>query len=130
MTRPKRKNSDGILGYKLAFQAAFSGLIWAIKTQPNFKIHLSLALLSLFLGWFLKISRFEFLLIVTFIFLGLMLEMLNTAIEKTNDAIDTSWREDIKIAKDVSAGAMLVFSIGAVVVASLIFLPKLYKLFF
>lgn len=112
---------------KKAFSNAFAGLKWAVKTQPNFKIHFTLAFLSLAGGVFFRISYEEFLIILVFIFVGLVIEMLNTAIEKTNDAIDTSWREDIKLAKDLSAGAMLVFSIGAFLVALIIFGPRIYK---
>ena len=113
-----------------SFENAFRGVFWAIKTQPNFKIHFSLAFLSILGGFVLKISYGEFLIILTFIFVGLMIEMLNTAIEKTNDAIDKAWREDIKLAKDLSAGAMLVFSFGAFLTAIIIFGPRIYKLIF
>ena len=34
-------------------------------------------------------------------------------------------REDIKIAKDVAAAAMLIYAIGATVIALMIFLPKI-----
>lgn len=97
----------------------------AFKTQPNYRIHFILATLAFLGGWYLRISYFEFLIIVLFIFLGLAVEMVNTALEATCDAIDRNHREDIKIAKDVSAAAMLVFSIGAFVVALIIFVPKL-----
>ncbi len=117
-------------GYLQSFKNAFYGLVWAVRTQTNFKVHFSLAFLSILGGIVLKISYFEFLIILVFIFIGLMIEMLNTAIEKTNDAIDKRWREDIKLAKDLSAGAMLVFSMGAFLVACIIFLPRIYKLFF
>ncbi len=115
---------------KKAFANAFAGVKWAVKTQPNFKIHFSLAILSLVGAAFFKISYGEFLILLVFIFIGLMIEMLNTAIEKTNDAIDKTWREDIKLAKDLSAGAMLVFSIGAFLVALIIFGPRIYNFCF
>jgi len=41
------------------------------------------------------------------------------------DAIDKNYNEDIKISKDVSAGAMLLIAVGAVVVSSIIFIPKI-----
>lgn len=109
----------------LSFKNAFNGLILAFKTQPNYKIHLFLTVLALFGAWFLKISYFEFLIIILFISLGLAIEMVNTAVEATCDAIDKNHREDIRIAKDVSAAAMLVFSIGALVVACVIFIPRI-----
>ncbi len=104
-------------------------MFWAFRTQPNFKIHLVLSLASILGGFFFKITYLEFLVIIVFISIGLVIEMLNTAIEKTNDAIDKAWREDIKLAKDLSAGAMLIFSIMAFITACIIFLPRIYKFF-
>jgi diacylglycerol kinase len=75
------------------------------------------------------VSYFEFLLIVFLIIIGLIIETVNTAIEFTTDAIDKKIRDDIKIAKDVSASAMLIFSIGALIIGIIIFLPKIFNLF-
>jgi diacylglycerol kinase len=81
--------------------------------------------MAIVLGLFLHISYFEFLIIILLVFSGLTIETVNTAIEEATDAIDTKWREDIKIAKDVAAGAMLIYAMGAAVLALIIFLPKL-----
>lgn len=99
--------------------------MWAFRTQPNYRIHFFLSILSLAASWFLQISYFEFLIILLLIFGGFMVEAINTAIEQTTDAIDQTWREDIKLAKDVSAAAMLLFSIGAAIIALIIFVPRI-----
>lgn len=57
------------------------------------------------------------------ILLGLVAEMINTALESMTDLITQEWREKAKIAKDVSAGMMLLTAIGAVIIASFIFYP-------
>lgn len=111
--------------HTISFKNAFKGVFWAFKTQPNFRIHFFLSLLAIFGGIYFKISYFEWLTILILIILGLTVEMINTAIEATTDAIDDKWREDIKIAKDVSAGAMLIVAIGAFLVALIIFFPKI-----
>lgn len=113
----------------VSFHHAFSGLFLALTTQDNYKIHFFLSIISLVAGWYLNISYPEFLTIITFIFLGLTVEMVNTAVEATCDAIDQTKREDIRIAKDVAAGAMLIFSFGALVTACIIFIPKILLLF-
>lgn len=59
---------------------------------------------------------------------GLVIETINTGLEQTTDAIDRKIREDIKIAKDVAAAAMLLYAVGAFIMATLIFLPKIFKL--
>jgi len=110
--------------HTISFKNAFNGLVWSLRTQPNYRIHLFLSLISIIFGFYLKISYFEFLLIVFLITVGLTIETINTAIEEATDAIDTKIREDIKIAKDVSAAAMLIYAIGATIIAMMIFLPK------
>lgn len=114
--------------HTISFQNAFNGLIWALKTQPNFKIHLFFSFLALSGGLFLNATYSEFLIIIVLICIGLVIETINTSIEATTDAIDRKWRDDIKIAKDLSAAAMLIFSIGAVIIAAFIFVPKLIVL--
>jgi diacylglycerol kinase len=111
--------------HTISFKNAYRGFTWAISTQPNYKIHFFLSALSLIGGWFLKISYFEFLIILVLIFVGLTIETINTALEETNDAIDQEIREDIGLAKDVAAGAMLIFAIGAFIIACIIFVPKI-----
>jgi len=112
--------------HTISFKNAFNGLVWSLRTQPNYRIHLFLSLISIIFGFYLKISSFEFLLIVFLITVGLAIETINTAIEETTDAIDTKIREDIKIAKDVAAAAMLIYVIGATVIALMIFVPKIF----
>jgi diacylglycerol kinase len=57
------------------------------------------------------------------ILLGLSGEMINTALESMTDLITTEWKAQAKIAKDVSAGMMLLIAMGAVLVALFIFVP-------
>ena len=111
--------------HTISFKNAFKGMIWALQTQPNYRIHTFLSVLSVLGGIVLKINYFEWLVITLLITIGLTIETINTAIEVTTDAIDEKWRDDIKIAKDVAAGAMLFFAIGAFIIASIIFLPKI-----
>jgi len=115
--------------HTISFKNAFAGLSWAVKTQPNFKIHFTLSLLSIIASFLLKITNTEFLIIIFLIFVGLSIETVNTAIEQTTDAIDEKWRDDIKVAKDVAAGAMLFFAIGAFLIACFIFIPRFLLLF-
>lgn len=111
--------------HTISFKNAFRGLIWAISTQPNYKIHFILSIISLIGGVVLKISYIEFLTIIILIFIGLTIETVNTAFEETNDAIDLTKRQDIGLAKDIAAGAMLIFAIGAFTIACIIFVPKI-----
>ena len=69
----------------------------------------------------------EWLTVAVLITVGFSIETVNTAIEATTDAISQDRRPDIKIEKDVSAGAMLLFAIGAFITVCIIFLPKVFN---
>lgn len=112
--------------HHISFKHAFDGIKWAFTTQPNFKIHFSLAILALILGLLLNISATEFTVLVLTIVFGLGVEMVNTSIEAMTDLITQEHRIQAKIAKDVAAGMMLLVAAGATVVGLLIFLPKIY----
>jgi len=114
--------------HTISVRHAVDGLMWAIKTQPNYKIHVILSSLAIVGAVIFRISYFEFLLIVFLITVGLVIETINTGLEQTTDAIDRKIREDIKIAKDVAAAAMLVYAVGASVIAFIIFVPKILGL--
>lgn len=56
--------------------------------------------------------------------MGLTIETINSTFEQTLDAVSMEKREDIRVAKDAAAGAMLIFAVGAAIIGMLIFLPK------
>lgn len=112
--------------HTISFKNAIAGLGWATRTQPNFRVHLVLSSLAIFLGIYFDITRVEWAIIIFTIVLGLTAELINTAIESMTDLITKEWREEAKIAKDVSAGMMLAVSIGAVVVAIFVFGHYIY----
>ncbi len=111
--------------HHISFKNAFSGLFWAVTTQPNFRVHIFLSLLALYLCWFLGVSALEWTIIVFTIVLGLSAELINTALEAMTDLITNQWRKEAKIAKDVAAGMMLTVAFGALIVAAFILGPKL-----
>ena|SRR3989338_267332 len=111
-----------------SFKYAFKGLKWAYSRHPNYRIHLLLSILSVIFGTVLGISYITWIFLIFTITLGFVIESINTAIEATCDAIDTNFREDILLAKDVSAAAMLIYSIGAILIAFCLFVPKILTL--
>ena len=119
---------EAIRRHTISFKNAFAGIVWAVRTQPNFRVHLFLSLAALVLGSILTISYIEMTIIVFTIILGLTCEMINTSIEAMTDLITTEHRENAKIAKDVAAGMMLTTATGAVVVAIFIFVPHILNL--
>lgn len=117
-----------IKGRLNSFQYAIKGLQWAYSRHPNYRIHLILSIVAICVGIFLQISYITWIFLIFTITLGFVIESINTAIEVTCDAIDSSFREDILLAKDVSAAAMLIYSIGAILIALCLFVPKILLL--
>jgi len=113
-----------------SFRNAVQGIFWTCTTQHNFQVHLILSLIAIFLGILLQLSQIEMLVIIMAIVLGLSAEMINTALEEMTDLITIEWRKEAKIAKDVSAGMVLVVAIGTFLIGLNIFLPKLISLLF
>lgn len=118
---------ESLKKHHISFKNAFNGINWAFTTQPNFKVHLSLSFLVIILGMIYKISYIEVTILMLVIVMGLVTEMVNTSIEAMTDLISTEWKKEAKIAKDVSAGMMLLIALGAIFIASLIFIPKMLK---
>ncbi|AIS52183.1 diacylglycerol kinase [Thermoanaerobacter kivui] len=108
-----------------SFNYAIEGILHAFKTQRNMKIHFIIAIFVLAFCLFFNLSRVEFVVILLTISLVLVSEMINTAIETTVDIIVKGYNPLAKIAKNVAAGAVLVSSVNAVIVAYLIFFDRI-----
>lgn len=111
--------------HHISFKHAFEGILWAFTSQPNFRVHTILAVLAITFGFILKVSFIEMTVLALAIVFGMGVEMVNTSIEAMTDLITTEYREQAKIAKDVAAGMMLLVAFGTVIVALLIFGPKI-----
>jgi diacylglycerol kinase (ATP) len=111
--------------HHISFKNAFAGLMWSLKTQPNFRVHIFCSVAAVLLGLYLNITSVEMAIILFTILLGLSSEMINTALEAMTDLITTEWKEQAKIAKDVAAGMMLLVAMGAVLIALFIYTPYL-----
>ena len=108
-----------------SFNYAVAGMRWAFGRHVNYRIHAALSILVIVTGVYFNLMRLDWLLLIITIALGFVIETINTAIEATLDAVDKTKRDDIKVAKDVSAAAMLIYSIGAIIIALIIFYPYL-----
>lgn len=108
-----------------SFGFAIQGVVTFLKTQPNGWIHLLGALFAIMLGLVYKINATEWCMIVFAITFVIATEMLNTGLEFLTDLVSPSIHPLAKRAKDVAAGAVLVAAIASIVIAAIIFLPKM-----
>lgn len=79
-------------------------------------------------GIFLKISKQEWVTCIILFCLVIGSEMMNTAIEYTVNLAMPEKNEIAKKAKDISAGAVLIFAIGSAIIGLIIFIPKIINL--
>ena len=111
-----------------SFRYAMEGIAYTIKTQRNMQIHVGAATLVLLASWLLDIPWKEVLLVFFSIFLVLILEMVNTAIEATVDLVTDQDHPLAKVAKDVAAGAVLLAAVLSVIVGAYVFLGPILEL--
>jgi undecaprenol kinase len=112
-----------------SFAAAFRGLVWLIRSERHFQIHLVVAVAAILLGLFLGLSPLEWAILLVTIGLVLVAEAINTAIEYTIDLTVHQVHPIARTAKDIGAAAVLVAAAISVLVGCFLFLPKLIALF-
>ncbi|MFH1190361.1 MAG: diacylglycerol kinase [Candidatus Omnitrophota bacterium] len=108
-----------------SFNAAVEGFIYVLKTERNMRTHFLSALFFLLLGIYLNFSAVEIMALTITITLVLVVEMINTAIELTIDLVKAEFHPLARAIKDVSAGAVLLASINAVVAGYILFAKKI-----
>ncbi|AUS87546.1 diacylglycerol kinase family protein [Lysinibacillus capsici] len=109
--------------YLRSFGYAFEGIITASKEQ-NLKSHIVSAIIVILASYLTGLSRMEWYIVLLLIALMFALEMMNTAIERVVDLASPEIHPLAKQAKDIAAGAVLVFALFSAIIGLLIFLPK------
>ena len=92
------------------------------------KIHFVSAVVVIIAGLLTGLNLVEWILIILLIALVISTEMVNTAIETIVNLVSPDFHPLAKKAKDVAAGAVLVFAIASVIIGLLIFIPKWFEL--
>ena len=104
-----------------SFGFAIRGFVGAVCDEGHLRFHLVAAVYVLVFSLFYHFSAVQTAVLVVLIALVIAAELFNTAIEKACDAITKEQNEYVKRAKDISAGAVLVMSVAAVIVAVIFF---------
>lgn len=108
-----------------SFRYAFSGLMWVLKTERNFQLQVFIGICVFIAALVYQVDSVGLSFLVFSTFLVLVCEMINTAIEEVVDLATSEWRQKAKIAKDVSAGMVLLASFSSVCVGLLVLAPKI-----
>lgn len=120
--------SKGKRTFKGSVKNCLDGISYVTKNEKNFKREIALGIIALILSYILKIDKIEFIIVLTMICLVLTAEIINTAIERAVDLVTKEYHELARIAKDVSAGSVLVTSIFSLIIGIIIFIPKIITL--
>ncbi|RDU35415.1 diacylglycerol kinase family protein [Neobacillus piezotolerans] len=112
-----------------SFVYALSGIGSAIKRERNLQIHIFAGTVAIGLSILFSISKMEWLFILLAIAGMLSLELLNTAVERVVDLVTEEFHPIAKQAKDIAAGAVLVYACLSLLIGAIIFLPKITLIF-
>ncbi|MDQ5882992.1 MAG: diacylglycerol kinase [Patescibacteria group bacterium] len=93
--------------------------------EPHFRLMLVCALVAVIAAILLGISLVEWSILILLISTILSLETVNTLLEKLCDYLQPNISPQIKVIKDLAAGAVLILCLASLIIAGFIFIPKI-----
>ena len=113
--------------FKKSIEHALDGLKAIFRDERNFRKDILAALFVILMGILLKISHYDWIALTLVISLVLISETINSVIEAICDTVSQEYKVNIKYAKDVSAGAVLVSAFVSITTGVLIFIPYILE---
>lgn len=108
-----------------AMNHAMDGIKQVLREERNMRFHVVAAIIACVVAAFCKISAMEWLWILLAIFVVFTAEFLNTVTEAVTDLlVGHHFDLNVKKAKDVAAGGVLISAIFSVLVGLIIFIPR------
>ena len=120
--RPRRS-------WRYKFRDAFRGLKLGIRGHSSFFVHFFFSALVIAAGMVLRCEPLEWCVLLGCIGMVLTAELFNSAIETLCRGLDESTKARVRSCLDIAAAAVLVASIAAAVIGTIIFLGRLMDLF-
>ena len=113
--------------FKGSFVYAWAGLWQLLKKEQNLWIILFIGLVVVLFAWYLGLTLTEKAILILVIASVTGSEVLNTTVEFVFDKFRLRNNSgDVKIAKDIMAGFVLIWTIVSVIIGLLIFWPYLF----
>ena len=110
---------------KRVIKNSLDGISSYAKDGKSFIIYVFCSLIEIIAGFIFNVNGLEWILIISMLGIILAIELLNTAVEATCDAITKEFNPYIKVAKDCGSAATFVIFIVTVILNIIIFLPKI-----
>lgn len=111
---------------KRAFGYAFEGIAELFRKESHARIHLLATCCVIIVGLLVDLKRWEWCAVILCIGGVLMAEGFNSALERLCDRVSTERHPLLKAAKDLGAGAVLLFVFAAIAVGLIVFIPHLF----
>ena len=115
--------------FKDSFKNCLDGINYVLTTEKNFVREIIMGMIALTLSFVFNVSTGEFIVVLLLINFVLIMELINTALEKVVDLYTTKYNELAKVIKDVSAASVLVMAMFSLIIGGIIFLPKIIAIF-
>ncbi|MDO8638827.1 MAG: diacylglycerol kinase family protein [Candidatus Daviesbacteria bacterium] len=106
-----------------SFKFAFEGIWTGIKSEANWTIGIIEAMVVIWAGFYLNISKSDWIIVILLISLVLYAELCNSAIEAIVDSFTPEEHPKAKLAKDFSAGSVVILIIASAIIGWIIFWP-------
>ena len=104
------------------------GINYVLANENNFVREIILGICAILMSYFLHITRIEWIIVLLLINFVLIIELLNTALEKVVDLYTTKYNEIAKVVKDVASASVFLMSLFSAIIGFLIFMPYIIEL--
>lgn len=111
-----------------SIKAAINGLGYVLAREQNFRLQLAVAVICLVAAWLFNFSLTEWSVLILLIGFVLVLELMNSAVEKILDILKPRLHDQVGLVKDIAAGAVLVGSVSVLFVGIIFFGPHIIAL--
>ncbi len=125
LTEPGDKPRPGARSWRHKFKVALRGLKLGIRGHSSFAVHFFFSALVIAAAIVFRCTLLEWCLLLGCIGMVLTAELFNSALETLFRGLDEATRERSWTCLDIGAGAVLMASVTASIVGSIIFLSKL-----
>ena len=107
---------------------ALRGLVYVFRTEQNFRLQTLGGAVALALAVIFQVPTWQAVFIIFLIAAVITMELLNTALEHFTDLLKPRLHHYVMAIKDIMAAAVLVTSLGALLIGLIIFIPYFIKL--
>ena len=116
--------------FRESFTYAWRGLKYVLKYEKNFQTEVGFTILVVLAMIYFRVTRAEMVVLFLIIMVILIMELLNTVMERIVDILKPRVHPYAKLIKDIMAAGVLVSSLFAIVIGLVIFIPYIISRFF